>query len=35
MAARKLLDRGVSPTPEQAADPSFNLQSLLTAEKIS
>lgn len=33
MAARKLLDRGLSPTPAQAADTSFNLQSLLTAEK--
>ena len=33
MAARKLLDRGLSPTPAQAADTSFNLQSLLTPEK--
>jgi 3-phenylpropionate/trans-cinnamate dioxygenase ferredoxin reductase subunit len=33
MMARKLLDRGLSPTPEQAADPSFNLQALLAAEK--
>jgi 3-phenylpropionate/trans-cinnamate dioxygenase ferredoxin reductase subunit len=35
MAARKLLDRGLSPTPAQAADTSFNLQSLLTLEKSS
>lgn len=30
MLARKLLDRGISPTPEQAAHPAFNLQELLT-----
>ena len=29
LTARKLLDAGVSPTPEQAADPGFNLASLL------
>lgn len=29
MSARKLLDHGVSPTPAQAADPQFELQSLL------
>lgn len=29
MLARKLLDRGLSPTPAQAADENFNLQSLL------
>jgi 3-phenylpropionate/trans-cinnamate dioxygenase ferredoxin reductase subunit len=32
MAARKLLDRGLSPTPEQAADTTFQLNSLLTVE---
>jgi len=31
MLARKLLDRGLSPTPAQAADENFNLQSLLAA----
>jgi 3-phenylpropionate/trans-cinnamate dioxygenase ferredoxin reductase subunit len=35
LAARKLLDRGVSPTPAQVADTAFNLQSLLTQEKTS
>jgi 3-phenylpropionate/trans-cinnamate dioxygenase ferredoxin reductase subunit len=29
MQAKRLLDRGLSPTPEQAADPLFDLQSLL------
>jgi len=31
MVARKLLDRGLSPTPQQAADPGFDLHSLLNA----
>ncbi|HEV7432241.1 MAG TPA: FAD-dependent oxidoreductase [Steroidobacteraceae bacterium] len=31
MVARKLLDRGLSPTPEQAADPNFDLHRLLAA----
>jgi 3-phenylpropionate/trans-cinnamate dioxygenase ferredoxin reductase subunit len=31
MVARKLLDRGLSPTPEQAADPGFDLHRLLAA----
>ena len=31
LQARKLLDAGVSPTPEQAADPAFDLGSLLPA----
>jgi 3-phenylpropionate/trans-cinnamate dioxygenase ferredoxin reductase subunit len=30
MVARKLLDRGLSPPPERAADPNFDLHSLLT-----
>jgi len=29
LLSRKLLDAGVSPTPQQAADPSFDLASLL------
>jgi 3-phenylpropionate/trans-cinnamate dioxygenase ferredoxin reductase subunit len=29
MVARKLLDRGLSPAPEQAADPTFDLHRLL------
>jgi len=29
MQAKRLLDQGVSPTPEQAADPAFELASLL------
>ena len=29
MQAKRLLDHGLSPTPEQAADPQFELQSLL------
>ena len=29
LLSRKLLDAGVSPTPEQAADPAFDLASLL------
>ena len=32
LQARKLLDAGVSPTPEQAADPTFDLTSLLPAK---
>ncbi len=31
MVARKLLDRGLSPTPEQAADSNFDLHRLLAA----
>jgi 3-phenylpropionate/trans-cinnamate dioxygenase ferredoxin reductase subunit len=31
MLARRLLDRGISPTPAQAADAAFNLQGLLAA----
>lgn len=31
MQARKLLDRGIFPTPEQVADPGFDLGSLLRA----
>lgn len=31
MVARKLLDHGISPTPEQAADPDFDLHRLFTA----
>ncbi|MGA8707385.1 MAG: FAD-dependent oxidoreductase [Steroidobacteraceae bacterium] len=31
MQAKKLLDHGLSPTPEQAADPQFELPSLLRA----
>lgn len=31
MVARKLLDRGVSPAPEQAVDPTFDFHSLLSA----
>ncbi|VXC14350.1 Rhodocoxin reductase [Burkholderia sp. 8Y] len=33
MAARKLLQRRISPSREQAADPTFNLKLLLTLEK--
>jgi 3-phenylpropionate/trans-cinnamate dioxygenase ferredoxin reductase subunit len=29
MQSKRLLDQGVSPTPEQAADPLFELQGLL------
>ena len=29
LTGRKLLDKGISPTPEQAADPAFDLNSLL------
>ncbi len=29
LTGRKLLDKGISPTPEQAADPDFDLNSLL------
>jgi 3-phenylpropionate/trans-cinnamate dioxygenase ferredoxin reductase subunit len=35
MQARKLLDQGVSPTPEQAADPAFALLSLLPTAAVS
>ncbi|UWU86577.1 FAD-dependent oxidoreductase [Bradyrhizobium yuanmingense] len=31
MAARRLIAAGISPAPEQAADPSFDLKSLVTA----
>jgi 3-phenylpropionate/trans-cinnamate dioxygenase ferredoxin reductase subunit len=33
MQAKRLLDHGLSPTPEQAADPSFELSSLLKAAR--
>jgi NADPH-dependent 2,4-dienoyl-CoA reductase/sulfur reductase-like enzyme len=33
MAARRLIGTGVSPSPEQAADPSFDFKSLLTPIK--
>ena len=29
MLAKRLLDHGLSPTPEQVAEPQFDLQSLL------
>jgi 3-phenylpropionate/trans-cinnamate dioxygenase ferredoxin reductase subunit len=35
MQSKRLLDHGVSPTPEQAADPLFELQSLLSAAKLA
>jgi 3-phenylpropionate/trans-cinnamate dioxygenase ferredoxin reductase subunit len=35
MQAKRLLDHGVSPTPEQAADPLFELQSLLKETKLA
>jgi len=35
MQAKRLLDHGLSPTPEQAADPMFELQSLLKEAKLA
>ena len=35
LLARKLLDRGLSPTAAQVADTAFNLQSLIAGEKAS
>jgi 3-phenylpropionate/trans-cinnamate dioxygenase ferredoxin reductase subunit len=35
MQAKRLLDHGLSPTPEQAADPQFELQSLLKEAKLA
>jgi 3-phenylpropionate/trans-cinnamate dioxygenase ferredoxin reductase subunit len=35
MQSKRLLDHGVSPTPEQAADPLFELQSLLAGAKLA
>ena len=35
MQAKRLLDHGLSPTPEQAADPLFELQSLLKGAKLA
>ena len=35
MVARKLLDRGLSPAPAQAADPNFDLHGLLNASSTS
>jgi len=35
LQARKLLDAGVSPTPAQAADPAFDLTTLLLRPRIS
>jgi 3-phenylpropionate/trans-cinnamate dioxygenase ferredoxin reductase component len=35
MQAKRLLDHGLSPTPEQAADPAFELQSLLKEAKLA
>jgi 3-phenylpropionate/trans-cinnamate dioxygenase ferredoxin reductase component len=35
MQSKRLLDNGVSPTPEQAADPLFELQSLLAGAKLA
>jgi 3-phenylpropionate/trans-cinnamate dioxygenase ferredoxin reductase subunit len=35
MQSKRLLDHGVSPTPEQAADPLFELQSLLKDAKLA
>lgn len=35
MQAKKLLDHGLSPSPEQAADPDFELVSLLKAREAS
>jgi 3-phenylpropionate/trans-cinnamate dioxygenase ferredoxin reductase subunit len=35
MQSKRLLDHGLSPTPEQAADPSFDLQSLLKPAKLA
>ncbi len=35
MQAKRLLDHGLSPTPEQVADPLFELQSLLKEAKLA
>jgi 3-phenylpropionate/trans-cinnamate dioxygenase ferredoxin reductase component len=35
MQSKRLLDHGLSPTPEQAADPAFDLQSLLKPAKLA
>jgi 3-phenylpropionate/trans-cinnamate dioxygenase ferredoxin reductase subunit len=35
MQSKRLLDHGLSPTPEQAADPQFELQSLLKDARIA
>jgi 3-phenylpropionate/trans-cinnamate dioxygenase ferredoxin reductase component len=35
MQAKRLLDHGVSPTPQQAADPLFDLQGLLKQAKLA
>jgi 3-phenylpropionate/trans-cinnamate dioxygenase ferredoxin reductase subunit len=35
MQSKRLLDHGLSPTPEQAADPQFELQSLLKATPLA
>jgi 3-phenylpropionate/trans-cinnamate dioxygenase ferredoxin reductase subunit len=35
MQAKRLLDQGVSPTPQQAADPLFELQGLLKQAKLA
>jgi len=35
MQSKRLLDHGLSPTPEQAADPLFELQSLLRDAKLA
>jgi 3-phenylpropionate/trans-cinnamate dioxygenase ferredoxin reductase subunit len=35
MAARRLINMGVSPSTEQAADPSFDLRSLMRTAAIS
>jgi len=35
MQAKKLLDAGLSPTPEQATDPQFELVSLLKARETT
>jgi 3-phenylpropionate/trans-cinnamate dioxygenase ferredoxin reductase subunit len=35
MQAKRLLDHGLSPTPEQVADPLFELQSLLKQAKLA
>jgi 3-phenylpropionate/trans-cinnamate dioxygenase ferredoxin reductase subunit len=35
MQSKRLLDHGLSPTPEQAADPLFELQSLLKDAKLA
>jgi hypothetical protein len=35
MQSKRLLDHGLSPTPEQAADGLFELQSLLKDAKLA